>query len=125
LSLSHGGGDHQSPAPADSSRNWASRIRLSATHCAWLVRSIGLRVQARHSSQPSRCFRSRNPSSWRNRAANSSTICSPVSPTAEVTRVNRSLYPSTRATTALTGVSCPSTRQRQTTSFQRTCRRRP
>ena len=57
----------------------------------WLVRWIGLAVHARHSSQPSRCFRSRNPSSCRNRAVNNSTICSPVNSTAEVTRVNRSL----------------------------------
>jgi len=39
-----------------------------------------------------RDFRSRKPSSCRNRAAKSSTICSPVSPTAEVTKVNRSCY---------------------------------
>ena len=122
---SHGGGDHQSVHPSASRRNCNSRSRLIVTHCAWLVRSIGLRVHARHSSHPSRCFRSRNPSSCRNRAQNNSTICNPVSPTAELTSVNRFLYPSTLATTALTGTSCPETRHRHTTSFQSTSRLRP
>ena len=44
---------------------------------------------------------------FRTGAANSSTICNPVSSTAEVTRLNRFLYPSTCATTALTGTSWP------------------
>ena len=70
-------------------RNCKSRSRLIVTHCAWLVRTIGFFVHARHSSQPNRCFRSRNPSSCRNRAANNSTICNPLKPTADVTRVNR------------------------------------
>ena len=113
------------PSPVASSRNCNNRSRLIVTHCAWLVRSIGLAVHARHSSQPSRCFRSRKPSSCRNRAANSSTIRSPVRSTAEVTRVNRFLYPSTEATIALTGTSHPSTRHRQTISFQRIVRCRP
>lgn len=98
-------------------RNCASRSRLIVTHCAWVVRSIGFLVQARYSSQPKRCFRSRNPSSCRNRGANNSTICSPVNSTAEVTSVNRFLDPSTLATTALTATSCPDTRQRPTTSL--------
>ena len=91
----------------------------------WLVRSIGFLVPARHSSHPSRCFRSRKASSCRNRAANNSTICNPVNSTAEVTSVNRSVCPSTWATTALTGTSGPATHHRQTTSFQRTFRWRP
>ena len=41
---------------------------------------------ARHSSQPSRCLRSRNTSSWRNRPANPSTISTPVNSVAELTR---------------------------------------
>src|SRR5512142_1035002 len=123
--LSQGGGDHQSEHPCSSRRNCNSRSRLIVTHWACVVRSIGFLVHARHSSQPSRCFKSRNPSSCRNRAANSSTICKPVSPTAELTSVNRFLYPSTLATTALTGTSSPDTRHRHTTSFQRTFRRRP
>ena len=111
--------------PGPSRRNCKSRSRLIVTHCACAVRSIGFLVQARHSSQPSRCFRSRNPSSCRNRAANNSTICDPVSSTAEVTSVNRFLKPSTSATIALTGTSWPATRHRHTTSFHRIRRIRP
>src|SRR5512142_1940732 len=85
----HGGRNHHSVSPRDSSRNCNTCSRLSVTPCAWLVRTIGFLVHARHSSHPSRCFRSRNPSSCRNRAANNSTICNPVRPTADVTRVNR------------------------------------
>ena len=56
---------------------------------------------------------------------NNSTICSPVNSTAEVTRVNRSLDPSTEATITLTGTSQPRTRHRQMISFQRIVRCRP
>jgi len=43
-------------APSESQGNFASRIRLIVTRCAWLVRSIGFFVHARHCSQPNRCF---------------------------------------------------------------------
>ena len=55
-------------------------------------------------------------------AVNNSTRCWPVNSTAGVTRVNLSLYPSTEATIALTGTSCPRTRHRQMISFQRISR---
>src|SRR5271155_3134838 len=121
----HGGGSHHSVCSNPARRNCSRRIRLMATNSACVVRSIGCFVQARPSSPPHRCFKSRKPSSWRARAADNSTIGSPLSPSAELTSRKRFVNPSTSATTALTGRSEPSTRHRQTTSFQRTRRLRP
>src|SRR5512143_430301 len=46
----HGGRNHHSVSPRDSSRNCNNCSRLSVTHCACLVRTIGFLVHARHSS---------------------------------------------------------------------------
>src|SRR5262249_2127728 len=58
---------------------------------ACVVLSMGLRVQARHSSQPSLCFRSRKPSSCLKRAQKTSTIRRPLNSVALQTRVKRFL----------------------------------
>ena len=62
-------------------------LDLDARAC--VVRTIGCFVHARHSSQPSRCLRSRKPSSCRKRAQNNSTNCSPLRSRALRTSVKR------------------------------------
>src|SRR5262249_62035631 len=105
--------------------NCNKRNSIMVNSCICVVRTIGFLVHARHSSQPSRCFRSRNPSSCRKRAQKISSSCSPVRSRALLTSVKRFLYPSTSATTTFTLVCGPATRHRHTTSFQRTLRQRP
>src|SRR3954470_19575687 len=70
----HGGCSHQSSPCSSCICTCNSRNALYAASSVCVVRSIGLRVHARHSSQPSLCLRSRKASSCLNRAQNSSTI---------------------------------------------------
>src|SRR5262245_54874147 len=60
----HGGCSHQASPLSCSSCSCNSRSAVNVTNCVCVVRSIGLRVHPRHSSQPNRCFRSRKASSW-------------------------------------------------------------
>src|SRR3954465_9127137 len=87
----HGGCSHQSSPFSSCNCICNSRNALYVASSAWVVRSIGLRVHARHSSHPSLCLRSRKASSCLNRAQNNSTICSPLSSVALLTNVKRFL----------------------------------
>src|SRR5262245_17665656 len=87
----HGGCSHQSSPLSCRNSNCSSRSAVSVTSPACVVLSIGLRVQARHSSHPSLPLRSRKPTSCLKRAQKTSTICRPVSSVALQTRVKRFL----------------------------------